>query len=208
LLFYKFIINSPKIVSGTQKDNISLVLLQKMGKYFNPPTANAAFAAGGLRLNNVTKYQELMTRLPKGYVLVGRFNRGLSHLMPLLPNENEYNKFMRQYNDGHLITYEFYAMPNSVFGISTTSGSAASTTSGSVASATSGTVASVTSGTAASTTSGAAASTTSDEAHYARILRINAVLAMMAGLVATCRNCKSEGQSGQKCPKKCGGYCI
>jgi hypothetical protein len=178
-----------------------------MGKYFNPPTANAAFAAGGLRLN-VTKYQELMTRLPKGYVLVGRFNRGLSYVMPILPNENEYDEFMRQYNEGHLISYEFYAMPNSVFGISVTSGTAASTTSGTASSTTSGTAASTTSGSAASTTSGAASSTTSDEAHNTRILRINAVLAMMAGLVATCRNCKSEGQSGQKCPKKCGGYCV
>ena len=171
-----------------------------MGKYFNPPTAVAAFAKGGLRLK-VTKYSDLMGRLPKGYVLVGRFNQGLFYVMPLLSNEGEYTEFMGQYNDGHLFSYEFYAMPNSVFGISVTSGTAASVTSGQAAS--------VTSGQAASTTSGQTASTTSGQtAHYEKILAINAVMAMEAGLIATCRNCKSEGQSGQKCPNTCGGYCI
>ena len=186
-----------------------------MGKYFNPPNADAAEAAGGLLLN-ATEYRDLMRRLPKGYVLVGRFNRGLFYVMPLLPNEDEYDEFMRQYNYGYLLSYEFYAMPNSVFGISVTSGAvtsvtsgaAASLTSGAAASVTSGAAASVTSGAAASVTSGAAASATSDEARYERIVRSNAMMAMKAGFTATCRYCKSEGQSGQKCPKKCGGYCI
>ena len=75
-------------------------------------------------------------------------------------------------------------------------------------STTSGTESSVTSGVTASVTSGVTASLTSDEARYERIVRINAMMAVKAGLVATCRNCKSEGQSGQKCPKKCGGYCM
>jgi hypothetical protein len=163
----------------------------KMGKYFNPANADAASAAGGILLN-ATEYRDLMRRLPTGYALVGRFNRGLFYLMPLLPNEDEYNAFMRQYNEGSLLSYEFYAMPNSVFGISVTSDTAASVTSGVVASVTSGTAASV----------------TSDEACYEQIVRINAMMTMKAGLVATCRYCKSESQSGQKCPKNCGGYCI
>ena len=194
-----------------------------MGKYFNPTSTNAIKKAGGCQLSGAT-YQELMKQLDYSKCLVGRFNQGLFYVMPLLSNNQEYEAFMRQYIDGGFLSYEFYSMPNSVFGISATSGAAASVTSGTVVSATSGTVVSATSGAAASATSGAAASltsgtvasatsgtvasTTSDKARYKRIVRINAMMAMNAGLVATCRYCKSEGQSGQKCPKKCGGYCI
>lgn len=137
-----------------------------MGKYFNPSTHAAAIGAGGRQLNG-TRYPELMKQLAPGECLVGRFNRGLFYLMPLLPTENEYDEFMRQYSSGLLLSYEFYAMPNSVFGIcdisatSTSSGASASTISSASASTTSGASASTTSGTAASTTSGTAASTTS-----------------------------------------------
>ena len=192
-----------------------------MGKYFNPPTRAAAIGAGGRQLNG-TRYPELMKQLAPGECLVGRFDRGLFYLMPLLLTKNEYDEFMHQYNGGYLLSYEFYAMPNSVFGIcdvsaastisgasaSTTSGASASTTSGASASTTSGASASTTSGTAASTTSGTAASNIGDiETHYEKIVRINALMAEKAGMVATCRNCKSNGRSGQKCPK-CGGYCF
>ena len=178
-----------------------------MGKYFNPTSTNAIKKAGGCQLSGAT-YQELMKQLDYSKCLVGRFNRGLLYVMPLMSNNQEYEALMRQYIDGGFLSYEFYSMPNSVFGISATSGTVASATSGTVASATSGTVASATSGTVASSTSGTVASATSDKARYERIVRINAMMAMNAGLVATCRYCKSEGQSGQKCPKKCGGYCI
>ena len=218
-----------------------------MGKYFNPSTRVAAIRAGGRSLHGYN-YSELMKQLCPGECLVGCFNNGRFNLMPLLSNEKEYNEFMLQYNGGLLLSYEFYAMPNSVFGIcaaastssgasarttastvpgatastvpgataSTTSGATASTTSGATASTTSGTAASTTSGTAASTTSGTAASTTSGtatsnigdvESHYKKIVSINAMMAEKAGMVATCRNCKSNGRSGQKCPK-CGGYCF
>ena len=162
-----------------------------MGKYFNPTSTNAIKKAGGCQLSGAT-YQELMKQLDYSKCLVGRFNQGQLYVMPLLSNNQEYEAFMRQYRDGGFLSYEFYSMPNSVFGISATSGTVASATSGTVASATSGTVASV----------------TSDEARYERSVCINAMMAMKAGLVAACRYCKSEGQSGQKCPKKCGGYCM
>ena len=232
-----------------------------MGKYFNLTTEEAAIRAGG-RLLHGCDYRELMKQLGSNECLVGRFNRGVFYVMPVLPNKPEYDEFMHQYNGGYLLSYEFYAMPNSVFGIcdvsaaSTTSGTSASTTSGASASTTSGTTASTTSGTAASTlygtaastlygtaastlsgtaastlsgtaastlygtaastTSGTAASTMSGvvasnigdvETRYDEIVHINALMAEKAGMVATCRNCKSNGRSGQKCPK-CGGYCF
>ena len=200
-----------------------------MGKYFNLTTEEAAIRAGG-RLLHGCDYRELMKQLGSNECLVGRFNRGVFYVMPVLPNKPEYDEFMHQYNGGYLLSYEFYAMPNSVFGIcdvsaaSTTSGTSASTTSGASASTTSGTTASTTSGTAASTLYGTAASTTSGtaastmsgvvasnigdvETRYDEIVHINALMAEKAGMVATCRNCKSNGRSGQKCPK-CGGYCF
>ena len=176
-----------------------------MGKYFNLTTEEAAIRAGG-RLLHGCDYRELMKQLGSNECLVGRFNRGVFYVMPVLPNKPEYDEFMHQYNGGYLLSYEFYAMPNSVFGICDVS--AASTTSGTAASTLYGTAASTTSGTAASTMSGVVASNIGDvETRYDEIVHINALMAEKAGMVATCRNCKSNGRSGQKCPK-CGGYCF
>ena len=114
-----------------------------MGKYFKPSTDEAAIGAGGRQLRGFD-YRELMKQLGSNECLVGRFDRGLFYLMPLLSTENEYDEFMHQYNGGYLLSYEFYAMPNSVFGIcaaaSTSSGASARTTASTVPGATASTV--------------------------------------------------------------------
>ena len=114
-----------------------------MGKYFNLTTEEAAIRAGG-RLLHGCDYRELMKQLGSNECLVGRFNRGVFYVMPVLPNKPEYDEFMHQYNGGYLLSYEFYAMPNSVFGIcaaaSTSSGASARTTASTVPGATASTV--------------------------------------------------------------------
>jgi hypothetical protein len=131
-----------------------------MGKYFNPTTEDAVRNAGGRELYVYGKYQylSLIREIKYGECLVGRFNKGFSHVMPLLNNEDEFEEFMNQYNKGYFLSYEFYAMPNSVFDINQTSSVVASVASSVVASTVASTVASAASSTASSAVASAVAS--------------------------------------------------
>ncbi len=137
-----------------------------MGKYFNPPTKQAVEAARGrlLQLLCMTPTYDECKRLLRDYeVLFGRFNRGFFYVMPLLHNEEEFEEFMSQYNAGHLLSYEFYAMPSSVFDIDKTSSTSAST----VTSAATSTADDVVSTATASATADVASSATADAASSA-----------------------------------------
>jgi|LakMenEpi03Aug12_release.lakeMendotaPanAssembly.Ray.scaffolds.fasta_scaffold11664_17 hypothetical protein len=137
-----------------------------MGKYFNPTTEEAVRNAGGRELYVYGKYQylSLMREIKYGECLVGRFNKGFSHVMPLLNNEDEFEEFMNQYNAGYFLSYEFYAMPNSVFDINQTSNTASSAASSTIASAASSVVASGASSGASSAVDSAVASGASSTA--------------------------------------------
>jgi hypothetical protein len=123
--------------------------------------------AGGRELYVYGKYQylSLMREIKYGECLVGRFNKGFSHVMPLLNNEDEFEEFMNQYNAGYFLSYEFYAMPNSVFDITQTSSAAPSAApsaaSSAVASAASSDASSAAPSAAPSAASSAVASTAS-----------------------------------------------
>jgi hypothetical protein len=137
-----------------------------MGKYFNPTTKKDVQDAGGILLQPYkATYNECKRLLGDGKVLVGRFNRGFFHVMPLLHNEEEFKEFMSQYNAGHLLSYEFYAMPSSVFDIAKTSSTSASTVA-SVAASTvaASTASSVAASTAASTVASSVVSTATNDA--------------------------------------------
>ena len=80
-----------------------------MGRYYNPAldlrTKGRALRSG--------PYTDLIKQLREGECLIGLFDRGLFFIAPVLYDQDEYDVFMQQYNEGHLLSYEFYAIPSS-----------------------------------------------------------------------------------------------
>ena len=80
-----------------------------MGKYFNPVT-DLPTKGRPLRTYSET-WAEIHTKVNKGEVLVGLFDRGLYKAAPLLETEKEFTYWMEQYKQGMWIDVEFWAVP-------------------------------------------------------------------------------------------------
>ena len=77
-----------------------------MGRYYNP----ALDLRTKGRVMRSGSYADLIKQLYEGECLIGLFDRGLFFNAPVLYDEDEYNTFMQQYNEGQLLSYEFYAV--------------------------------------------------------------------------------------------------
>jgi hypothetical protein len=80
-----------------------------MGKYFNPANKEALDAAGRnlIKQDSFADYKKL---LQAGEVLVGLFDRGIFKNAPVLPDEAEYEEFMKQVRSGTLKWLGFFAV--------------------------------------------------------------------------------------------------
>jgi hypothetical protein len=81
-----------------------------MGKYFNPATKEALTAVGR-PVGYVKNYEHGKAHLKAGEVLVGLFDRGNFKIAPVLPDAEEFEYFMEQYNSGMLLSCDFFAVP-------------------------------------------------------------------------------------------------
>jgi hypothetical protein len=81
-----------------------------MGKYFNPPNDESLVKAGRKLDYDSRNYSNLKALLKEGENLVGLFDRGINKVAPFLPDESEYEEFMKQYRSGQFIDVDFYAV--------------------------------------------------------------------------------------------------
>jgi len=81
-----------------------------MGKYFNPPNDESLVKAGRKLDYDSRNYSNLKDLLKEGETLVGLFDRGINKVAPFLPDESEYEEFMKQYRSGQFIDVDFYAV--------------------------------------------------------------------------------------------------